>query len=291
MAPSASQQPAAAGTVEAPTPPTARYFAWLYSPEDQRPLVAALCGIEREVAESLRAGLEHSVAHVRLEWWREECERFARGTPVHPLSRQLQAAARGAGKAVRLDPRGFVDVTTWDLARATFGSRKEVQQYCERWARAMTQGIVEHALADAPDAGQTGRAIGAAIREIELLADIAREAHAGRLRLPLDELERIGIAPEALVRPPWPEALAAHLAQRHRELRAALGAAIAALDARQQSALRGLLVWAALAARLSRRAERALPQALEAPHDGGFASAWIAWRAARAAQAGRLTLT
>lgn len=291
MAASASRQPAGAGGVEAPTPPTARFFAWLYSPEEQRPLVAALCGIEREVAESLRPALEHSVAHVRLEWWREECERFARGASVHPLSRELQAAAGGTRSAVRLDPRGFVDVTTWDLSRATFESRKEVQQYCERWARAMTQGIAEYALADTPGAGQTGRALGTAIREIELLADLAREAHAGRLRLPLDELERIGVSPEALARPPWPDALASHLAQRHRELRAALGARIAALDVRQQSALRGLLVWAALAARVSRRAERVLPHALQAPHDGGFASGWIAWRAARAAQAGRLTLT
>ena len=55
-------------------PPT-RVLARLYFPVAQRPLLAALCGIESEIAASLSAGLDHQVAHVRLGWWRDECER------------------------------------------------------------------------------------------------------------------------------------------------------------------------------------------------------------------------
>src|SRR5882724_9841604 len=73
----------------APEAHSARYFALLYSPAPQRLVLDALFGIEREIFESLRPGLDHHVAHSRLQWWREECERAAVGRPVHPLTRAL----------------------------------------------------------------------------------------------------------------------------------------------------------------------------------------------------------
>src|SRR4051812_2877762 len=66
-----------------------RYLAWLYSPPEQQPVLAALCQIEAEIAGSLKSGIDHHVAHARLQWWREECERTAQGRPVHPLTREL----------------------------------------------------------------------------------------------------------------------------------------------------------------------------------------------------------
>src|SRR5882724_1463338 len=84
-----------------PTPEahSARYFALLYSPAPQRLVLDALFGIEHEVSESLRPGLDHHVAHSRLQWWREECERAASGRPVHPLTRGLVDALAGAAPA------------------------------------------------------------------------------------------------------------------------------------------------------------------------------------------------
>src|SRR5690348_7178423 len=68
---------------------TARDLAWLYSPAPLRGVLAALLDIEREVGASLRPGLEHSVAHVRLAWWRDECERCAAARPAHPATQAL----------------------------------------------------------------------------------------------------------------------------------------------------------------------------------------------------------
>ncbi|HEY8507230.1 MAG TPA: hypothetical protein VIL32_02670, partial [Steroidobacteraceae bacterium] len=59
-----------------------RYFAWLYSPARTRQLFQTLVAIESEVAGSLRPDLDHNVAHMRLQWWREEFERTAAGRPV-----------------------------------------------------------------------------------------------------------------------------------------------------------------------------------------------------------------
>jgi phytoene/squalene synthetase len=322
-----------------------RYLAWLYSPPLQRPVLAALCAIESEIATSLRAGLDHHVAHTRLQWWREECERCAQGRPVHPLTRELvrtyggltvdaryvaSATTRGdsgtdgdgtdvnggsidihgdssdahRGGAVahvggtatpRASPlagiMGFADAAVWDLAGATFETRRELTAYCDRWAAAMVEPIAVYAAAAGgqPDKSRW-RALGAALREVELLADLAPEAHSGRLRVPLDELERVGMDPASVAKPPWPAGLATLLRERHEALRAAITEHASDLEPHEQANFRGLLVWAALARQLSWRVQRALPNAIAPRRYDALTDGWHAWRAARHALTGNFRL-
>ncbi|MGH8134410.1 MAG: squalene/phytoene synthase family protein, partial [Steroidobacteraceae bacterium] len=158
-----------------------RALAWLYSPADQRPLFAALCGIEGEINASLRSGLDHQVAHTRLAWWREECQRCAQGRPSHPLTRDLIGCVGARAAAPPAALMGLVDAAVWDLAAATFATRRELTAYCERWAGAMIAPLADFG-APCAEPGAC-RALGAALREIELLCALAREARAGRLRL------------------------------------------------------------------------------------------------------------
>ncbi len=281
------------------------YWAWLYSPPRLRPILQALLAIEHEIRAALRPGLDHHVAHVRLEWWREECVRCAHGTPAHPLTQSLleawRAVARDAGRQdfpSSADPSGLIDTAQWDLAGATFATRAELTGYCDRWASAMTQIAATGAggaagtagAADAVGAAPFGRSLGRALKEIELLADLAPDASRGRLRLPLDELEQAGVEPSALARPPWPPGLCALLRSRQRLLREALAAGVAALPPEAQPPQRGLLVWAAVAHRHSLHAERALPHPWRASGANRLADAWLAWRAARRADRGKFTL-
>src|SRR5215472_13881010 len=265
-----------------------RALAWLYAPETQRPLLAALCAIEEEISTSLRPGLDHQVAHARLEWWRAECARTAEGRPSHPLTRELADAFAGRDPAPLAGLAGLVDAAVWDLAAATFETRRQLSGYCERWAGAIVVPLARFA---APEVdGAAGRALGAALRESELLARLAHDAHAGRLRLPLDELAAARVDPSRLAQPPWPEGLAARLRARHQALRGELAAAVARLPREAQPALRPLLVWAALASAASRRAERRLPQAPAGGDDHGVLDGWRAWHAARRAGSGRFRL-
>jgi 15-cis-phytoene synthase len=270
------------------------YWAWLYSPPRLRAVLQALLAIEGEIRAALRPGLDHHVAHVRLEWWREECARCARGTPAHPLTRGLLAAySAAAPDAARsdparapagpVDPEGLIDTAQWDLAAATFATRAELTGYCDRWASATTQIAAENA-------AEFGRSLGRALKEIALLADLAPDARRGLLRLPLDELEQAGVEPSALGRPPWPAALCALLGSRHRQLREALAASVATLSPAAQPPLRGLIVWAAVAHRQSLRAERALPHAWQASGANRLADAYLAWRTARRADRGKFAL-
>lgn len=294
------------GKPEAHTP---RFLAWLYSTPLQQPVLASLCGIEQEIGATLRPGVDHHVAHTRLEWWRAECARCAAGNPVHPLTRELREhlerlAPGGAANSALAGLSGLVDTATWDLAGATFERREELTAYCRRWAAAMVvpvswgsdagDGASQRADAAADLTGPHATAdltgLGAALCELELLVRLDGDARSGRLRVPLDELAQAAVPPEALATPPWPQGLADLLRARHHASRQQLADAVADLSPRIQQHSRGLLVWAALASQASLRAERALPDPPTASIASAAAASWRAWRAARAAAAGRLRL-
>lgn len=263
-----------------------RALALLYCAA-QRPVLAALFGIEREVGASLAPGLDHHIAHMRLAWWREECERCAQGQARHPLTRELQAAF-GPRAAVLARLEGLVATATWDLAQVAFATRAELSGYCERWSAALAEPLAAHAAPQLP--GARVRPLGRSLRELELLLRLAPDAHRGRLRLPLDELHSAHATPQSLAAPSWPPGLTELVRARHRAARADLAASVAALAPDAQRPLRPLLVWAAVLGSHSRRAERDLPRSAapgeyRAPLDG-----WRAWRAARRAQRNRLQL-
>ena len=262
-----------------------RRLASLYCSAPQRLALSSLTALEQEIGASLRPGVDHQIAHARLDWWREECERTAHGRASHPLTRELAALFGPMGAEPLQELTGLVGTAVWDLSGATFDQRQELTAYCQRWSAAVLAPLVRLALpnirAAQTDVQAHALSLGVSLREIELLLALASDARAGRLRIPLDELERAGVHPESLAQPPWPRALADLLRKRHRELRSALGRTLEALAPPVRKPLRGLIVWAALACSASARAEKRLPQASglreqHAPLDG-----WRAWRAAR----------
>jgi 15-cis-phytoene synthase len=262
-----------------------RALAWIYCPATQRRLLGALLAIEREIGASLRVGLDHSIAHTRLAWWRAECARTITGTPSHPLTRELAGELGTMTPATAAALGGLIDDAEWDLACATFATRAELTAYCERWSAAVLAPLARE-----PAASATLLAVGTSLRETELLLALAADAHAGRLRVPLDELEPHAVTPAQLARPPWPAPLADLLRARYQELRSTLAAGVAALAPGIQPTLRGVVVWAALAAHDLAQAARRLPHASPAREHQGVLDVWLAWRVARRAAAGRASL-
>ena len=262
-----------------PELPPARSLASLYSSPAQRHGLAALTALEREIGASLRRGIDHQVAHTRLAWWREECGRTAGGHATHPLTRELSVLFAPLQSSPLAGLAGLVDTAVWDLSCAIFNTRRELTAYCERWNAAVVAPLVQLAAPDAPTART--QPLGVKLREIELLVALGEDARLGRLRLPLDELEAAGVAPESLARPPWPHALAVLLSHRHRQLRAALADTVDTLPAGPRRALRGLIVWVSLACNASARAEARLPAESPPRDHQGPLDGWRAWRAAR----------
>ncbi|MBS0577665.1 MAG: squalene/phytoene synthase family protein [Proteobacteria bacterium] len=271
-----------------PDPGATRALALLYSPGAQGQVLGALTGIEREVNASVASGLDHGVAHARLAWWGEECRRCAAGQSEHPLTRQLQALCTGPARAALAGLRGFTDIATWDLASASFQTRKEMNAYSERWSAALVEPFAAFALGE--PAGAPVRSFGRALHEVELACTLAADARAGRVRAPLAELDAAGIDPGQLLQNPWQAPLASFVRSLHQRARRALAAAASALPAAQQPALRALLVWAALARQRSMRIAAALPGPLPAGDHHAPLDGWRAWRAARRADRARFVL-
>ena len=266
----------------------ARALAWLYCPPAQRALLGALFSLEAEIRTGVDGSLAHEVAHTRLNWWREECARLAAGTPQHPLTRELAAAGAALERELLGGVAGLVDVASWDLAQATFGTRRELKAYCERWSVALVLPWAHSAVPAIATAHVLP--LGSALKELELLRTVQPDARAGRVRVPLDELERAGILPAALTAATPGEPLRALLSSAHARAQLELAQAAAALTPLEQPPLRALLVWAQMALISSRRASESLPRPTLAGDHPAPLDGWRAWRAARRAATGRLHL-
>jgi len=121
---SGAQHPAA------PAPGSRRYFTLLYTPAAHREALNTLLALADEIGAAPGGSADHSVMHLRLEWWRRETERFARGEPQHPWLRallsehpstatlNLQALVEGA--AIDLASRTLASQQSYALRRALF---------------------------------------------------------------------------------------------------------------------------------------------------------------------------
>ncbi|NBU25636.1 MAG: hypothetical protein EBS39_08455 [Gammaproteobacteria bacterium] len=259
-----------------------------FAPEAARPSLAALFEIERELAATARDGLDHAVAHARLDWWDEELERLARAAPRHPATRTLAAAAAAAGRSPP-DLRPLLEAARIEVARVAFLDRAELDAYLGHWATAVFGTLALSDVADDPALTAAARrhaaTAGPALREIELLALVTRHARAGRVFVPLGDPP----APHApWTQEPLADAQAAMLRQRLAALTTALRGAAQALPADARPALRSALVWSALGVRTAAACVAALPGLPQPARSGPLRRTLLAWRAALAADRGRL---
>jgi hypothetical protein len=111
----------------APVPGSASWFALLYFPPERRRGFALLLALEAEIGAGLVRGLDHALAHARLDFWREEAARHAQGAARHPwLRSSAPAAAPVPGELERLVHAALVDLAdarhTAPVARALRGA-------------------------------------------------------------------------------------------------------------------------------------------------------------------------
>ncbi|HWW19488.1 MAG TPA: hypothetical protein VNZ06_01670 [Steroidobacteraceae bacterium] len=192
----------------APAPGSRRYFTLLYTPEARREQLHTLLALADEIGAAPLASADHSVAHVRLEWWRQEAERFARGEPQHPW---LRALLREHPAAASLDLQSLVQAAALDLATHTLASHS---------AHALRRALFElaaQALCAPPLARELARSVGELGANLQRLESDPSDAQArGALQ---QQLQQIGDAPQRSLTPllVW-LALAAQRPQRRAAL-------------------------------------------------------------------------
>lgn len=263
-------------------PGSMRYFSLLYAPEEKRDALMGLYVIDAEIRESAQS-VNHDVAHTRLQWWRAEVDRLISGNPQHPATRALHE--RGAGdQSTYTKLHELLAAADMDLARMTYANLRELRAYCSRSGGA-TQELIAAQLVGPEPLEESSRAhanqIGIGIRQGEILRDLRQDAYEGRLYLPLDELDRLGLKPEDLRAREVDSRLKEALKSFSDSVRANLEA-----PARnsQSARLRPIFVLAALHRRLlDRIAARNYDVASERIDLGPIEKPWVAWRAARRA--------
>jgi len=105
-------------------------LAELYCGLERREALRKVLDLHAQIRASLAPGMDHSVAHQRLDWWQHEALRLQRGEPAHPLTRWLATRQHARGSPLpALLP--LVQATALALAVAPLGGRDERQAYYE----------------------------------------------------------------------------------------------------------------------------------------------------------------
>ena len=263
------------------TPPgSLRYFAVLYAPEPARPLLNALYAFDAEIRATVRA-TSHDVSHTRLQWWRGEVDRLLAGRPEHPVTRGLLPLREaGADLALLHEVMVAADI---DMARIALNDADEVAALAFR-----SSGSVQSLAAAAssrPGAVTAAeldfaRRLGDCIAGVESLRDLRADVAAGRIRLPLDQLEQAGVDPAHLLDDPAPAGLAGVLQREKERLQRQLASLETVLHRDERRAQRQGLVLAALHARLLDRIDTTRGVTRARAEVPSWSKLWTAWRTA-----------
>jgi phytoene synthase len=263
------------------TPPgSLRYFAVLYAPKPARPLLDALYAFEAEIRDTVRA-TSHDVSHTRLQWWRGEVDRLMAGRPGHPVTRGLLPLHEaGADVALLHEVMVAADI---DMARIALNDADEVAALAFR-STGSVQALAA-AASSLPRAASTAelafaRRLGDSIAGVESLRDLRTEVAAGRIRLPLDQLEQAGVSPAQLLNDPAPAGLAGVLRREQERLQRQLASLESLLNRDERHTQRQGLVLAALHSRLLDRSDTTRGATRTRAEVSPWSKLWTAWRTA-----------
>ncbi len=260
-----------------------RHFATLFSGATERAAIEALYAFEAELRRVV-ALASHEAAHARLQWWRGELDRLVAGHPSHPLAQAL-LPLRGRGAVDLAQLHELLVAADLDLARMTYQTWPELDAYLLRSAGTL-QRLIAAVLAGerglAPAEREFAQRLGAAVRQVEILADLPRDLVRGRLYAPTDALEAAGVDPRDFARDGHAAPAQPFVIDWQARVRRELGDLPGVLaEAPQRSAQRHGLVLAALHVRwLDGWSEPAARGNGPPPPLRPLTRLWTAWRTA-----------
>ena len=259
-----------------------RYWSWLFAAHAARDSLLGIYALTAEWRALLDPGTEIEVARLKLVWWREELDRTAAGSPLHPITRYLaylpHAAAADFGPLTQ-----SVDAAAVEVAGAPLEQGIELESHADALYGAPL--LVAARLAGARGELNRAKACIAALAAGEYLARVIREyrreARIGRIPFAVDELLAAGIDNDDLVAGEPPPRLQAYLIQLQRRAAGYFSNAAAALGPEERPALRHLPVLAALGAKHLNDRQRG------SGADFRLGDLYNAWNAARRAAIAR----
>jgi phytoene synthase len=168
------------------------YYSFLFLPQDTRRAITAFYALCRELDDVVDECHDPDVATNKLNWWRSELERMARGAPEHPVTRALIDTPQGRTlpQVLLLE---IVDGMAMDLAYKRYPDFKTLALYCYRVASVV--GELAARIFGYNDHGtkQYAHDLGLAFQLTNIIRDVGEDARRGRIYLPQAELDQFNV--------------------------------------------------------------------------------------------------
>jgi phytoene synthase len=169
------------------------YYSFLFLPPERRRAITALYAYCREVDDVVDECTDPGVARTKLVWWREEVARLYGGNPQHPVTKALAIpiSVYGIQQQNMLE---LIDGMAMDLEYNRYPDFETLKGYCHRVAGVvglMSAGIFGYADRQTLEYAPT---LGLAFQLTNIIRDVGEDARRNRIYLPLDELEKFGVA-------------------------------------------------------------------------------------------------
>jgi phytoene synthase len=254
------------------------YYSFLFLPAEQRRAITALYAFCREVDDTVDEVGDPAVARARLDWWRAELRATFAGSPQHPVTNALAPhLARFGIDSARLNE--IIDGMQMDLEQNRYLDFEGLRLYCHRVAGVvgtLSAGIFSDGR---QDCAKYAESLGIALQLTNIIRDVGDDARRGRIYLPLDEMQRHGVAAHQILKGAAPEGFRELMRFQAARARDFYREAFEALPPAERRAQRPGLVMAAIYATL-----------LDEIEDDGFRvlthrvaltpvrKLWIAWR-------------
>ena len=168
------------------------YYSFLFLPPERRRAITALYAFCREVDDTVDEATDHSVARIKLAWWRNEVTQMYTGTPTHPVMLALKPhLAPYDLKQEHL--QAIIDGMEMDLDQSRYLDFPNLKKYC--WHVAGVVGILSASIFGVtnPRTLEYAERLGLAFQLTNIIRDVGEDARKGRIYLPINELQQFGV--------------------------------------------------------------------------------------------------
>lgn len=168
------------------------YYAFLFLPKDRRAAITAFYAFCREIDDVVDEVKDPSVAHNKLQWWRNEVLNAYAGQPHHPVMKALMRWAPVYQIEIS-HLQNIIAGCQMDLEQTRYLDFTDLTRYCH-----LVAGVVGEVAARI--FGQTNEAttayahkLGLAFQLTNIIRDVGEDALRGRIYLPVNELQHFDV--------------------------------------------------------------------------------------------------
>ncbi len=230
------------------------YYSFLFLKGPARSAIMALYAFCREVDDVVDETRDPTVAARQLVWWREEIDRLYDGSPQHPVTRALHPHLQTFGLK-----RGWlleiIDGMAMDLQQQRYLDFEALRLYCHRVAGVVGQCAARIFGSNRPDIDSYADSLGLAFQLTNIIRDVGEDARRGRIYLPVDEMQRFGVAQADILAARTTPAFVSLMRFQAERARSEFVRAYGLLPADERRAQRPGLMMAAIYSRLLREIE------------------------------------